>query len=54
MLYKFISFAITLLYVAVAASDISRYNSEKKPFVFDVQNIENKYFVVKVYIGGDH
>ena len=54
MIYKFISFAITLLYVAVAASDISRYNSEKKPFVFSVQNIDNKYFVVKVNIGGDH
>ena len=51
---KVFSIAITLLFVSVASLDITEYQSTKGPFVFNVNNFDNKYFVVRVYIGSNH
>ena len=49
-----LSIAITLQLVSVASLDITENQSTKGPFVFNVNNLDNKYFVVRVYIGSDH
>ena len=48
MIYKQLFCAITFLWLSVAANDITRLETAKEPFVFDVNNIDDKYFTVKV------
>ena len=46
-----LSFVITFLSLSVAAFQTKTLESEIEPLVLDVNNIDNKFFVVDAYIG---